>query len=407
MGLLMIAVCRLRIVEWRRRQISLQPFVKLFFVILLVVGFYGCSNLQLLKTPQNDSHQWQQYGGTIERTNGSSSLLQPPLSVAWMYDASAGYSEYSVTIADSIVYIGTLLGEVYAVHAHTGENIGSYDFESAIYGAPVVDHSMLYVATANSEVSLYGFDLMKGRVVWKAALGGIETSPLLLGDNLFVTTLDGDVYSINKHTGTANWKFLTPLFERPAFLRSSPASDGKSLVFGCDDGSVFCISIEDGKLLWHSRTEKSVVASPSIWNGRVFVGSQDGAMYAFNLSDGALVWKQSLGSPIYSSQAVGEHYVYAGTSSGDIVCLKSETGEILWRHKAQSAISCAPLLAGKVLYVGSLDRSLYALDADTGTLLWNETLEGRIKSMPVVWNEFLVLPLDNKMVVGMKRGGGE
>ncbi|MBI5215483.1 MAG: PQQ-binding-like beta-propeller repeat protein [Ignavibacteriae bacterium] len=386
------------------RWIVSSKKIRLIFLLFIFyfLLFQGCNYLRLPETQKVSERNWAQYGGVKERTNVSSFSLTPPLEVAWMYDAAAGFSEYPVSVADSFVFLGTLQGELHVIHLRTGKSVGSVDFDKALIGTPVVDGEMVYIAIANTEESLQAYDLVKGKVVWKAKLGGIETSPLLINNKLYVTTLNGYTYCIEKNSGAVVWKFLLPLFERSAFIHSSPASDGNVLVFGCDDGSVFCLSLEDGKLLWRTETGKSIFASPSVSDGKVFFGSQDEFFYALNINDGTVAWKQHLGAKIFSSQAVDETRMYVGTSGGEIFCLEKTSGKIVWKERVQSAISCAPLVSGKVVYVGSLDKNLYAFDATNGTRLWNYVAEGRIKSMPVIFGDYLILPLDNRMVVGLK-----
>ncbi len=401
MGLLMIADFRMLIVDCVRSAGA----CRFIGIIVLIALFWGCSGIRLKQPPAPSAERWQQYGGSMERTNVSRGSLTPPLSLAWTYDASAGYSEYSVSIVGDVVFIGTLRGEVFVLDLPTGEKIGKYDFDLPVIGTPLVDSALMIVALANTEESLIGFDLMKGKISWTAKLGGIETAPLLVGDRIVVTTYNGAVYSIDRLTGAVIWKFLTPLFERTAFLRSSPASDGDVLVYGCDDGSLYGISVINGALLWQVRTNQSVTASPSIRNGMVFFGSQDENFYAVDVKTGKTVWRQPLGVKIFASQAVDGEQVYVGTSSGEMVCMAIATGEIVWRYKANSVIASAPFVSGSTIYFGSLDKSIYALDTKTGERLWKYATEARIKSMPVASGNYLVVPLDNRLILAFKPEG--
>ena len=238
-----------------------------------------------------DKGDWQFYGGTIERTNNSSYELKPPLTFAWQYDASAGFSPYSAAVVDNIIFVGNLQGEVHAVDVRTGKEFGAYDFGSAVYGTPVIDGELMYVVLGNEDESLVAYNLISGKILWKAKLGDIETSPLLHENHLFITTLDGKIVSIEKEHGNRAWEYEVPSHITPAAIHSSPASDGNVIVFGCDDGSLYAVTKNYGQLKWHAKTHGSILASPSIKDSVVYVGSLDSTLYAIQVSTGKIIWK--------------------------------------------------------------------------------------------------------------------
>jgi len=44
---------------------------------------------------------------------------------------------------------------------------------------------------------LVALDLVSGRVVWRAGLGGaVQSAPVLTGDVIYLVSLDGEVYAL-------------------------------------------------------------------------------------------------------------------------------------------------------------------------------------------------------------------
>ena len=370
--------------------------------LVIVSGLQGCSYLQLQRSVRISPEDWTLFGGSMERTNVAHSVVTPPLSKVWEYDASAGFSSYSAVVAESVLFVGNLQGEVHAVHIAMGKGIGSYNFSSAIVGTPIIENDRMFVALTRTEESLVAYSLLLGRIEWRAKVEDIETSPLLVGKRLYVTTLNGKLVCVEKNSGDVVWKYDVPTHGRSKLIHSSPASDGNLVVFGCDDGVLYAVGIDDGKLRWRASTEGSILASPSIDKGNVFVGSLDGALYSFNLTTGKQIWKHHLGSKIYSSQAVGLYHVYVGTAGRTIYCLDESTGATVWKASTNSVVNATPLLSGTILYVGCIDKTLYAYDAQLGEKVWEYKAEGRIKTMPVVAKNYLFLLTEDQSVIAFK-----
>ncbi len=59
---------------------------------------------------------------------------------------------------------------------------------------------------------------------------------------------DDQVRCLDLASGDLLWTFFT---EGP--VRFAPTVAGKSLLFGCDDGVVYCVNIQDGSLNWKRR----------------------------------------------------------------------------------------------------------------------------------------------------------
>jgi outer membrane protein assembly factor BamB len=368
------------------------------FLLFLVVGVLSCSPLRLQHSIKTSGHDWIMYGGRMERTNVAPCTVTPPLVRVWTYDASAGFSPYSVAVAESLVFIANLQGEIRIVRVSDGQEVSSHDFGSAIFGTPVIENDTMYITMSRNETNLFAYTLTTGGMQWKQKVGDVETAPLMIHNRLFVTTYGGELLSVNKSTGDIVWTFKIPAPARTGIIRSSPASDTTTIVFGCDDGKLYAVTADSGKLRWSTATRGSIVASPSVSDGKVFVGSLDSTFYAFSLDSGKVLWRRSLGSRIYGSQAVSAGHVYVGTSGGELYCLDGTDGTSIWCGKVKSILSSAPLVSDSVVYAGCADKKLYAFSAGSGALLGNYQLEGRIKAGPVACDGYLLVLDDDRTV---------
>lgn len=353
----------------------------------------GCAPLQIERAIRAQETDWTTYGGSMARTNRSTRSLAPPLALRWEYNTAAGFGTGSPVVADSIVFVGTLQGELHAVHIRSGQRVGYRSFESAIVGAPVIDGNTIIVTSALDKPTLVAYDVRLASETWSLDVGPIETSPLLVGSRLIVATLTGSVICVEKSTGEELWRF-----KAGRQIRSSPASEGNLVVFGSDDGSISALDIADGSLLWKFATRGSVFAPPTIQGATVYIGSTDKTFYAIDLTDGSLKWNREIGSKIYGGAATSDDLVYVGAANGTLYALDINDGTTRWSFDTKGVINSAPLVAGETLYVGSLDASLYAIDATTGQSLWQYRTKGRIKTSLARWGNYLIVASEDKFL---------
>jgi outer membrane protein assembly factor BamB len=360
----------------------------------------GCAGLRIDQTIRSSAQDWVTLGGSPSRSNQTIGTLVPPLDEQWQYNTVGGVSA-SPLVKDSVVVVGTLNGELQVVNFSNGKRLGYLTLEGPVVGTPVWDKTSLIVPLSTNNESLISIDLNHSFRPWKVVLGPIESSPLLYEDRIFVTTLEGKVFCLNKKDGSEVWKFKTDIDEFRKPIRSSPACDGKNLVFGCDDGYVYAVDRSEGGLRWKYKTGASVFATPILLKDRVVVGSLDGYVYCLEVETGKLVWRFGSGSKIYASASTNGRMVFVGAADGRFYALNADNGTPFWTFTTKSVISSAPLLSGEVLYVGSLDRTLYALQATTGQALWQYTAPGRIRVSPVLWGNTLLVTSEDKYIIAL------
>ncbi len=372
-------------------------------LLLLLFIFFGCAHYRLrISSAFPGGSDWRMYGGGIGRNNVAYDTITPPLDSTWEYNAEAGFSPSTAVAAGNLLYIGNLIGEIHVVTIDAGEKIGLYDFGSAIVGTPIIESDMLYVALANDNEGLKAYNLSEAQVKWHKTIGDIETSPLIIENKLLAAALDGKLICVDKESGDILWTYRIAPPSKTNLIHSSPASNGNTVVFGCDNGAVYGVNVNTGQLQWSAKTRSAVFSSPSIRDGKVYFGSTDSTFYALDASTGKQLWAKHLTGKIHNSQAVDQYHVYTSVVGGEIYCLNSDDGQIVWKTNIAGVVNSSPILSGDVLYIGTLNKILYAIDVHSGNILWQYKAKGRIKSMPIVFKNHLFLFVEDRSVISFE-----
>ncbi len=210
-------------------------------------------------------------------------------------------------------------------------------------------------------------------VLWKADLPEGKSSPVLVGDRIFLTAAEGDdliTMSLSRATGKVQWQqSIRSARHETRHKLNHPAAptvvtDGTSkvFVFFADFGLV-AYSFE-GKQLWQLplgpfNSQHGVVASPVYADGRVvLVADQDTDAYIIGVDaeNGEIVWKKprnvinGYSAPIVYRPAEGPAQIIA-PGSYQLTAYSAVDGETAWFVRG---LTCqpksAPTIAGDMLY---------------------------------------------------------
>lgn len=354
-------------------------------LIIMLAGVMaaGCSGLKLARPLRSHSAGITMHGAGPLRNNELRNIPGPPLFAEWDQDVSAGVGDGAPCLVDSVLIGGNLRGELFAYHATTGKRIGWVTLGGAIQGTPAINGNIAYVPLSGGRESLVAYDLAEARIRWRFTGGDVHVSPLLLGTSLYVANVNGVMTCLSLATGEAIWSFALPGNSTYKGIRSSPAGQDSSVVFGADDGSVYCCNAFTGALRWRVNAHSPVQATPVIHDGTVFVGTLGGEFMAVGLSDGVLRWSSLPGTPIYGAALADTALVIVGTTGGHIIAMNPLNGAVRWNTDLRSPVNSGVLGAGDILYIGTLKKELLALKRATGEIVWRTSTDGRIKTTPV------------------------
>lgn len=205
--------------------------------------------------------------------------------------------------------------------------------------------------------------------------------PVAVGDRvLFGSSSEDRIVCLDARTGEVQWVFFTS-----GPVRYAPAVWDERVLFGSDDGYVYCVRLDNGSLLWKHRVGPVSQHLPgnermiSQWPVRTGVAVEDGIAYAIGgffpsygvyacalrIEDGSVVWKEQLsGVSPQGYLLLSPQHVYSPTGRTSPFSLDRNTGKIARQYNSVGGTFA--LLAGDTLLTGrGNDGRVEAIDTAT------------------------------------------
>jgi outer membrane protein assembly factor BamB len=375
----------------------------ILFGLLLIIG--GCGGMQLNRPLRPQETDWPTFARTTSHISVAPGPVVPPLTLDWEYSLTAGTGNGSPLVADTTLLIGNLRGELHAVNVRSGKRIGWVALGEAIHGAPVIDGNLVIVPLANTRESLVAFDVFNGKPRWKQPYGDIEVSLLLYDKKLFLGNNAGLFFCAEPVTGVEKWRFEIPDNTKLKGIRSSPAADSSTVVFGADDGCVYALDARTGTMRWRHASDAPVAAAPAIAAGRVVVGNLRGLVRALDLLSGRLIWSYTAGAPVFGHALMVDDLAVVVTIGGTMTGLRAADGSTVWTTHAGGPMNAGAAAAGGVIFAGTLNREIVAVRAKDGVLLGKTPVGGRIKSPPVIAEGRVFVTTDERILLSFRGAG--
>ena len=298
---------------------------------------------------------------------------------------------------DRLYYVSNR-AEVVAVDTEgflDGENDGPFDSEQ-------------YKDKQDADI-IWSFDLIGELDAFPHNLAA--SSPLLVGDLLFVTTGNGvdeghvnipsplgpSFVVLNKNTGELVWESADPgdeiLHGTWSNATFGDVNGVAQVAFPGGDGWLYTYSPTDGKLLWKfdlnpkdsvwelggSGTRNNIISTPVFYKNRFYLavgqdpehGEAPGGLFAIDASkegdvtDTAVVWSvtgEDFHRTISSAAITDDGLMYIPDLSGFLYAFDAETGEHLWTHDTFAAVWGSPLAVDGKVYLGDEDGDIVILE---------------------------------------------
>lgn len=265
--------------------------------------------------------------------------------------------------------------------------------------------------------SVYALENTKSghpRELWTnstAATDKIVAPPLQIGEQVFVSTADNHVISLNVADGSFNWDFGTghAIWGEPAYR------DG-ILYVASMDWHVYALDVATGQEIWKTKLDGALPSGPILGDDLLYVSSFGGNVHALNIEDGALVWSAPTSNVIWGAPAFVGSTLYYCDIQGDLYAADAATGEQKWFKATGSRVQASPVVVDDVVYLASHTAetpqtgALTAYAAADGMQLWTQKTSVPLTTTPVVVNgDTIVVGTQDTaaLLIGYNLAGGQ
>jgi outer membrane protein assembly factor BamB len=174
----------------------------------------------------------------------------------WRY-ATRGPILEAPVLAEGLIFFTNEADQAYALDPETGKYRWQYKSESPDeytlrgHAGVTIDNGLLFTGFANG--TLVALRTATGSVAWMTSLKGdadtfvdVDGTPVVAGDDLYVTSSAGGVYAVDKNTGLVKWR-------RPIEGAGAVAVDDQRLYVAAAEQGIYALD-HRGNILWRQGT---------------------------------------------------------------------------------------------------------------------------------------------------------
>lgn len=202
------------------------------------------------------------------------------------------------------------------------------------------------------------------------------------------------------------WRYAVP--KQEPITSSAAIVDGRVFV-GCDDGTLRCLDLNDGKVLWEIKAEDqaAVQSSPTVHNGVVYFGDEAGVFRAVAADTGKAKWTYKAEAEIISSASIARDRLVFGCYDGGIYCLKLSDGSLIWKVATEAQVHGTVAIAGDVALSAGCDGQLRVIALADGKLVRSVDASAQTASSAAILGDRVFIGTMGNRVLGIDWKEGE
>jgi len=216
-------------------------------------------------------------------------------------------------IIEKNIFFSSALGEIICLDRFTGDRIWRDSTGYKCLSGPSGQGDIVVFPLDNGLLNSY--DSESGELLFSSDLGEPLTSKAVIGDRIYISSVDGTIFSIDKKSGETVWdkNFQNPIW-------TSPALDQGKIYFGDNAGNLLAVSEKDGYVIWTYNCDAVILASPIVVGDYVLFTALDKMLYCLDKNSGALISKYEFDREAEYPPISDGNSIYIAIRGGGLFC---------------------------------------------------------------------------------------
>ncbi|MBU2494726.1 MAG: PQQ-binding-like beta-propeller repeat protein [Bacteroidetes bacterium] len=365
-------------------------------VILPVLLIISCTKPISLKRIKLDAQGVTSFGNSPERNFFVDLSIGDSLALKWTAEINGSFDNTTVSVFNDYVFVPDLSGRIYVLDKADGLINGYEIFKGEIPSAIVIElNKCMFVHNEQKEdyFSLYYFNFTLGKVHERILIKGKCVTELLkLNNGIILLTEEGNLYKFD-FIGNKIWKY-----ESGEYSLSSPASDGKIVMWGNTKGEIIAVDAESGNILYKNKVTDRFESDITISGNESFIGDSKGNLFSINNNNGSVNWKFKTSEKIKSLPVLNSNTVFINNLQGSVYSINLSDGKLNWELKTGGLMNAAPLLFNDYLLQPDVDQKIYLIDVNKGIIRKQLNFDERVKLSPVYFDSTIYIGTDRGII---------
>ncbi len=234
---------------------------------------------------------------------------------------------------------------------------------------------------------------------------------------LFAVDHEGELSAFNAENGRRLWET-----ELDVSVITGAGGGMDMVLVGSRKGELIAVGEADGKERWRTRLTSEVLAPPSAAEGIVVARTADGRVSGLSAESGEVQWSYQRAVPLLSLRGAGAPViagdkVIAGYDNGKLVALSLRDGKVVWeksiavpRGRTELArlvdIDAAPVVMNDTVYVVTYQGNVAAVDINSGQVLWSREMSSKV-GLDASYGDAVYVTDDEGNVWAVQDGSGD
>jgi outer membrane protein assembly factor BamB len=310
-----------------------------------------------------------------------------------------------------MVFVGSCAGVFSAFNKTTGEVRWSYDIrkdgkQRSFHGNPLVTDDLILIGTdygcePDGVGHVYALERKTGKVRWRYQTTSVPTDIVRIGANIYFGSFQDNWFALDIRSGDLLWKFSTGIGNDSCELTKSPIADESRIYLTGLDGLIYSLDATSGRVIWKRKLPARPSTALALKHDVLFVGTIDNHLYSLKAESGTTVAEFTLeatpvGRLTFTTDLLVLFLENRSQRSGYIVALNPDLTKLRWRQQSSPEwASERPTVWGGLIVAGNCRGETAAFRASDGEPQWKLSLKGCIRSIGSA---------ENRLFVGVQEG---